>query len=199
MARRGVLLRRNWHTTRTSAVVLLLLATALLAFAGYHEARHQWVQARASALVRHASGEPGSVARCQRFTPALLDLSQNSGFVAYDDLSVAALERTECNDLADWLQSSKNAPSAAQVRAVHVVVHEAMHVAGDLNEATAECAAMQLDADAAVFLGATPEQARALAASYYRDTYPYLRDGYVTGSCGPEQELDRTPGDGRFP
>lgn len=197
--RRVVVLRRDWHTARGFATGVLVVSIAVLMTAGGFEVKHQWVQARATALVAHASGVKGADADCQRFTPELLDLSVTSGFVFYDSQNVAHLRRTVCNDLFSWLSGNKRAPTDAQVSAVHVVVHEAMHVRGEFNEAKAECFAMQLDADAAVFLGATRSQATALAQQYYRDIYPRMSAEYVSGECAADRALDLTPGDGQFP
>ena len=199
VAWRGAVLARDWGTSRTWAAAMLVVSVVALGAAAVPEGRHQWVQARATALVRHASGVPGSSATCERFTPDLLDLTSYSGFVSSDSQHVARLRRTVCNDLADWLISDKNNPTTNQIRAVHVVVHEAMHVGGQFDEAIAECHAMQLDTDAAMFLGATRAQAQALTQAYYRRTYPLMAPDYVSPSCAPNQAYDLTPGDGQFP
>lgn len=197
--RRVVVLRRDWHTSRGFATSMLVVCLALLVTASAFEVKHQWVQARATALVVHVSGSREARADCQRFTPELVDLSVTSGFVFSDSQNVAHLRRTVCNDLHAWLLSSKRSPTDGQVRAVHITVHEAMHVRGEFNEARAECFAMQQDADAARFLGASRAQAAALAARYYRDVYPRMPAEYVSGECAADHALDLTPGDGQFP
>ncbi|PVU81466.1 hypothetical protein DDP54_16450 (plasmid) [Cellulomonas sp. WB94] len=197
--RRVVVLRRDWHTARGFATGMLVVCVALLVTAGGFELKHQWVQARATALVVHVSGSREAQADCQRFTPELVDLSVTSGFVFSDSQNVAHLRRTVCNDLYAWLLSSKRAPTDGQVRALHITVHEAMHVRGEFNEARAECFAMQQDADAARFLGASRTQATALAERYYRDVYPRMSAEYVSGDCAADRALDLTPGDGQFP
>jgi hypothetical protein len=189
--RRVVVLRRDWHTTRGFATAMLVVCVAALVTASAFEVKHQWVQARATAVVVHVSGSAGAVADCQRFTPELVDLSATSGFVFSDSQNVAHLRRTVCNDLFAWLLSSKRAPTDGQVRA--------MHVRGEFDEARAECFAMQRDADAAQLLGATPAQAAALAQRYYRDVYPRMPEPYVSAECAADQAYDLTPGDGQFP
>lgn len=199
VVRRVVVLRRDWDTTRGFATVMLVVWVAAFVTASAFEVKHQWVQARATALVEHVSGSAGAVADCQRFTPELVDLSATSGFVFSDSQNVAHLRRTVCNDLYSWMLSSKRAPTDGQVRAVHVTVHEAMHVRGEFDEGKAECFAMQRDADAAQFLGATPAQAAALAQTYYRDVYPRMAEPYVSAECAADLAYDLTPGDGQFP
>lgn len=197
-AHRALLLHRAWGPDRSWAAGVLVLALVLLVTAAGFETRHQWVQARATGVVQAVSGVPGSSARCQRFTADLVDVSVYSGFVSYDS-DVAQLRRSVCNDLAGWVLTGSGPASPDQVRAVHVLVHEAMHVAGEFTESRAECTAMQHDAAAAELLGASPQDAAALASAYYADVYPLLRDDYRSGDCAPDAAGDLTPGDGRFP
>lgn len=197
-ARRALLLHRAWGPDRPWAAGVLVLALVLLVTATGFEARHQWVQARATGVVQAVSGVPGSSARCQRFTADLVDVSAYSGFVSYDSV-VAELRRSVCHDLAGWVLTGSGPASPDQVRAVHVLVHEAMHVAGEFSEGRAECTAMQHDAAAAELLGASAQDAAALASAYYADVYPLLRDDYRSGDCAPDAAGDLTPGDGRFP
>ena len=49
--RRSVILRRDWHTARGFATAMLVVSIAVLATASAFELKHQWVQARATALV----------------------------------------------------------------------------------------------------------------------------------------------------
>jgi len=165
VVRRAVRLRRPRGSVR-SAMVLLAIATVLFGWALAHEVRHQWTQARATALIRELTGYPDAHASCQRFTPDLLDLSQYAGHVSFEQPHAAHLRRGTCNTLASWLVSDKTDPTLEQVNALHVLVHEAIHVTGEFNEGTTECIAMQRDAEAAELLGAAPSDARALADAY---------------------------------
>lgn len=197
--------RTVWRFRRTPAGERLLPAggltilVVLTVTAGGFETRHQWVQADAARVVRVVSGNPNGTARCQRFSGDLLDLSSFQGFVSYDQRDVAQLRRDVCNDLAGWLLSGSGAPTSVQATAMHVVVHEAMHVAGDFNEASAECHAMQHDAQAAVLFGATPVQAAGLVTLYAEVTYPRMPDEYRSSDCVADGALDLSPGDGAFP
>ncbi len=175
--------------------VLVVLTAAALGF----ETRHQWVQAEAARVVSVVSGNPNGTARCQRFSGDLLDLSSHQGFVSHDHGDVAQLRRDVCNDLAGWLLTGSGAPTSAQAIAMHVVVHEAMHVAGDFDEASAECHAMQHDAQAAVLFGASPANASRLVTLYATATYPHMPDEYRSGGCVAGGALDLSPGDGVFP
>jgi hypothetical protein len=74
--------------------------------------------------------------------------------------------------LAAYVRSGGRRPSRAQVVAVHVPAHEAMHMAGLVQEHAAECAAVQRDARAARLLGASPDDARALGGGVLADRLP---------------------------
>jgi hypothetical protein len=73
---------------------------------------------------------------------------------------------------------------------VHVVTHEAMHMAGHLDESAAECAAVQRDARTARLLGAPGGEARTLAAAHWRTVYPAMPGGYRSSACRPAGALD---------
>jgi len=80
-----------------------------------------------------------------------------------------------------------------------VLTHEAMHVAGDRNEASTECRALQHDARTVVLLGGTAEQGSALAQRIATEVYPRMSDEYRSPECRPGGTLDLTPGDATWP
>lgn len=185
--------------SRRVSAVLLVLAVGAFGWALGFEVRHQRAQASATAVTRELTGDPDAVAVCQRLSPDLLDVTQNAGHVSWDEPQVSHLRRSTCHAFYSWLVSDKTDPSFDQVEAVHVVVHEAMHVAGQYDEGIAECWAMQRDAAAAELLGAAPDAAQALAEAYYREHFPTMASAYRHGGCTEGGALDLTPGDGRFP
>jgi len=100
------------------------------------------------------------------------------------------LSKVACQHLASWIRSDHRSPTEKEVMAVHVLTHEAMHMKGMLNEAEAECAAMQRDARTAVLLGADQVDAVALAERYWQTIYPRVESGYSSPACVPGGELD---------
>ena len=82
---------------------------------------------------------------------------------------------------------------AAKLLAVHVLGHESMHLAGIVDEARAECLAVQLDAFIAARLGATTEFARSLAREYWRYYYPSQDHRYRSADCRDGGPLDLFP------
>jgi hypothetical protein len=82
---------------------------------------------------------------------------------------------------------------AAKLLAVHVLGHESMHLAGVVDEAHAECLAVQLDAFVAARLGATTGFARSLAREYWRYYYPSQDRRYRSAECRDGGTLDLFP------
>jgi len=134
-------------------------------------------------LARVASAVVGAKVglHCQSFGEAFVDTGIELGYVRWGPDGVpersTLIKRDQCRDLAAYQRSGKHDPSRAQVVAVHVLTHEAMHMAGIVDEARAECAAVQRDA-------------RVLAGRYWRTLYPLMPDGYRTEDCGPGGSLD---------
>lgn len=161
------------------AVAALVLWSVLLVAAGFFEVRHHHAQAAATQATRMASGDPGARAVCARTGADWMDLSGTLGFVRYDDQRTSRLRASTCAALGSYLWGSQESPTLQEVVAVHVVSHEAQHVAGEFDEGVAECLAMRWDVRVAESFGASEEQAQALAARYLTEVYPYQREGYV--------------------
>jgi hypothetical protein len=127
--------------------------------------------------------------RCQSFGGAFVDAGPELGDMRWradgKPEPWTLIKRDQCRHLAAYARSDKRRPSRDQV-AVHVLTHEAMHLSGRLNEAAAECAAVQRDAHTARLLGAPDE----LAAAYWRNLYPLMPDGYRSADCRPGGPLD---------
>jgi uncharacterized membrane protein len=132
--------------------------------------------------------------RCQTLTGSALDMGRELGYVKWGPDGTperrTLIKHDQCNDLDAYLNSNKERPTAAQIVAVHVLTHEAMHMSGITTEAVAECHAVQRDAALAKVLGASASAAHALAVSYWAVVYPNMPDDYRTGACGPGGDLD---------
>jgi hypothetical protein len=173
-----------------SMVVLAALAVAAAAPGVARASQERRLGAAATAL----AGAPVAV-RCQSLGQAVLDGGPELGYVRWradgTPEAWALIKRDQCRHLAAYVRSDKHRPTRDQVVAVHVLTHEAMHLAGRLGEAGAECAAVQRDARTARLLGAGPADAAALAASYWRGVYPLMPERYRSEECrdgGPMDE-----------
>jgi hypothetical protein len=172
-----------------SVVLLAVLAAGAATPAVLHARQERRLAAVASAL----AGVRVTV-RCQRLGAAFVDAGPELGYVRWQADGTperrALIKRDACRDLAAYVRAGGRGPTRAQVVAVHVLAHEAMHMAGLVDEATAECAAVQRDARAARLLGASAADAAALAAAYWRTVYPSMPPGYRSAACRPGGTLD---------
>jgi len=172
-----------------SVVTLALLGGGLLV----PVVRHDRLESRLSEAATSLVGAPAQV-RCQSAGREFVDAGSELGFVRYgrDGVPerVTLIKQAPCRALASYLRSDKARPDRDQVVAVHILSHEARHMAGTTNESQAECEAMQRDAWAARLLGATNEQAHTLASAYWQGVYPAMRGEYRSPGCAPGAELD---------
>jgi hypothetical protein len=172
-----------------SVAVLVLVGAGLLV----PVVRHHRLEQRLAAVASDLVGAPVRV-HCQTAGQEFVDAGAELGWVRYGADGVpehaTLIKRAQCADLSAYLGSDKAAPSLDQVVAVHILSHEARHMAGETAEAAAECGAVQRDARTAELLGADPGQALRLARLYWRAVYPSLSEDYVSPDCRPGGALD---------
>jgi hypothetical protein len=101
----------------------------------------------------------------------------------------------------DCLRVAPHCPSSVEEAAIAVnaLSHEAWHLAGVREEAIAQCYALQTNAATAVRLGATPEDAEAVATFVLRDVQPALPSDYRSADCHDGGPLDLHPDRGNWP
>lgn len=177
----------------------LLLAIAVVA--GGFALRHQLLERRLSRVASELAGRKVAV-RCESYTATFVDPFVEPGYVPFEDgrpARVTTVKPDVCRQLASYLRSSKRDPTPEQVFAVHLLSHESMHLRGILDEAQAECAAVQRDARTARLLGAPADAAAALARTYWQADYPRMPSDYRSGGCGPGQPLDEHLPDAPWP
>lgn len=159
---------------------------------------HAQLERTLSTAASEIVGVPVTV-QCQTVGASMLDASGDLGHVRFGPDGVpereALVKRQQCHDIRDWQRDDRAAPSTAQLIAVHVLTHEAMHMSGITNEAMTECAAVQRDAAMARVLGATPAQAALLARRYWHEVYPQLSDDYRSAQCRAGGEMDERKSD----
>jgi hypothetical protein len=155
--------------------------------------RHDRLEARLSSVASTLVGHPVQV-RCQTAGQQFVDAGPELGYVRYGADGVpepeTLIKRAQCKALRAYLGSDRQSPDRGQVVAVHILSHEARHMAGTTVEAHAECEAMQRDAWTARLLGATAEQGHRLARAYWTDVYPSMNATYSSPACAPGGELD---------
>jgi hypothetical protein len=178
---------RSFPMLATGIPIAIAVAT------GVPVVQHSRLEHRLAAVASQLAGLPVTV-RCETLGQAWTDAHPESGYVWFGadgrPEHSATITWQTCSDLGSWTGSDHTSSSLEQVVAVHVLTHEAMHMAGLRNEAAAECAAVQRDVRTALLLGATPMQARTMAARYWTEIYPRLSEDYRTASCAPGGALD---------
>lgn len=197
----------RWYLLRVDAIgrrvgfpgIWVGLLTVLALLAAYPGVVRSRLEDRLSRAASTLAGRPVRV-RCQAMGGAFVDAGAELGYVKYradgSPVDWTLIKRDQCNDLAGYLGSDKRNPGHPRVLAVHIVAHEAMHLAAITDEAAAECAAMQRDAQAARLLGASRADAAALARRYHASIYPRMSSEYRSSECVPGGRLDEALGDG---
>jgi hypothetical protein len=185
---------------RHPVLIPLLLVPALVL--GWFEWQFRLDQHQFSAVATRIAGREVTI-ECQRLGGALLDVTSELGYVQFDadgrPSDVGRLEIQACQALRDYVHGDKAAPTLDQVIAVQVLTHESYHLSGIANEAETECAALQRLDEVSGWLGATPEQARALAVRYWEEVVPRMPEAYRSRDCVDGGRLDAAPGDPVWP
>jgi hypothetical protein len=181
------------------ALGLVLVPALLLSFWESEDHGADVAMSRAASAL---SGRPVHVT-CQRLTGTFVDAGAELGYVQWGPdgkpVDETVLKYDTCQHLYDWMGSDKQDPSLDEVIAVHVLAHESEHLAGVPDESVAECYSVQTTAETAELLGASTEQARALARRYWLDVYPRMPDGYRTDECKDGGPLDLQPDSAEWP
>jgi hypothetical protein len=169
----------------------LLLVVPLLAVGGYLGYQHlqsQRLEHRLGAVASVIARRPVGV-HCQSGTGALLDVSAELGTVQFDAEGHPADHTDLRHQVCGWLAKLPGGSVANAATAVEVLAHESYHLAGYMDEATAECYALQTMPYVAQRLGATQQQIRTWVA-YSFARYPSMPEEYVSPDCVPGGRLD---------
>jgi hypothetical protein len=175
----------------TKLVLGLALFGALL-FVGWRHEQTVSLEHRLGGVASEVARRPVKV-HCQGGTGALLDVGPELGTVQFDAAGHPA-DRTDLkHGVCNWLAHLPGGTVAEAATAVEVLAHESYHLAGYMDEATAECYALQTMPFVAERFGATPSQARTWTI-YSFARYPSLSEEYVSPDCVPGGRLDlRSP------
>jgi hypothetical protein len=193
--------------TAARVLVVVLALSAVAVYLGPYRER----QRDETALGRIASviAGRGVTVECAGAFATLTDVSSRDGSVEFGPDNTPAdeakLSGATCARLRSFLAGdvpgleclaveadcSEEAERAAV--AVNVLSHEAWHLRGVRNEAAAQCYALQTNADTALQLGASPDEAAAIASWVDRRVQPALPSEYRTSECRDGGPLDLQP------
>lgn len=190
---------------------IVLLALSLGA-AGLTTHVHRGDAARNTRYAEIASGIAGRPVevRCPGFWKKLIDTSPNQGTVRVERGRVADtadLSVEICEALDDIVHGEADETLAclpdpddgcrrkldALAFGIEALTHEAFHLRGILEEARAECYALQTATRTAVALGIDPTDAAALNVYYVENLYPRLPPEYHSPECRGGGSLDLHP------
>jgi hypothetical protein len=199
--------------TRARALMALGIAAAIALFvlAARADRESTWdslpaaTRARAEALfTREAgriAGRPVTV-RCDAGYDYTGSATDALG-VAFPSRGLAFLEPRVCRSLADLALETRGGRDEDTAQAVLVLAHEAVHLAGELNEGITECRALQEGVRLGVRLGLPEDRSQRLMSAMYRRNLgerSITRLSYrLPEACRDGGTLDLRPQDSRFP
>lgn len=162
----------------------VLVAVPALLFSANEARWHSFESHLAEAAQPVLGGRDAGFA-CERLMHNFWSSQGHVGHVWFDADGTPAhdafLSSSTCARVKSWRDHPGSA-SVEEIVAVHTVAHEAAHLAGQRNEAEAECTALTHDREVMQRLGATAAQAQADVVRYLAEVYPRLPDEY-RGGC----------------
>lgn len=182
------------HKRRFNVWLLLPLLTVTV-FLTYKETNLRLLERDLTEAATAVAGRQANVT-CERTLTGLLLGGHYQGWVSYepgDALGTGQdiyLRADVCDTLDTAIAERFTSHDVYTANAVNVLAHEAMHVAGERNEAAAECAAMQNIVHTATLLGAVARHPHQMAVTYWTDIYPKMPTEYQSGDCGPGGPMD---------
>jgi hypothetical protein len=202
------------RVTRTRLVIAAVLLCAL-AFVGWRKYETHELENRLAGIAGEIARRPVHV-HCQGAVGAALDVTGEAGSVWFDadgsPADTTDLKRDICRRLDRYPHVHDGAAFACvagatecpldtlkTLHALHTLAHEAWHLAGERNEAMAECHALQTTALVAERLGATPAEGEASAVVVATQIYPRMPSEYVTTDCRDGGPLDLHPASSVWP
>ena len=173
----------------------------------HHDHRQSWSYIKAphddpTALERRLGELSSLVAgrsvqvRCEDFSDG--SLQEPGGVVQFSGSTPADFSRVRpdvCTAILKFMRAPTTLRFDSAV-ALSVLAHEAFHLQGIKTEAVAECYAIQSVPRLAHALGASPQQAAAMAIAVWKLQYPTMPAQYRSPECRPGGSLDRRPGGG---
>lgn len=151
--------RRGYDRAYKVNLFMVVVISLILVPTGYMEYTWHKTEVKGSEIVREVSGKPEGKLKCQRLFNTMWDTNiMNAGYVNYDEPNTAHVKFKQCLQLREYFADPK-IPTFEQTVAFNVLLHEAGHVGGNLNESDTECKALAIHQQQATALGTYPDQA----------------------------------------
>lgn len=173
----------------------LLISLSLWMACGYPVVTQLTREYRLSLATRALTGIPNARINCNNHPSGLFRLNSSTGYV-YRDKPVAYMEPEHCDNLAEYQRDPSQYNANKHLWSLHVLTHEAMHIAGEFNEKKTDCMAFQRNHLMAQHLGASPTLAAQHARYLHRTRKGFSgHPHYYSNQCEPGLKLDeRLPG-----
>jgi hypothetical protein len=195
---------------RSLAFVLLALLTVLTVLLHRSDvAAAKPGDLRLSGIASELARRPVKI-RCEGLSGALTGAkgeSGRTGFLGDKPVSVSYLQEGICQTLHAYVRALKAGPSCLLpcekpleiAWSLNTLAHESYHLAGVRNEAQTECYALQAIDFVARRLGASREQAQALAWFSFDQLPRRMPPEYSSPECHDGGRLDLRPGSAIWP
>ena len=171
--------------------VMLCIAAAF----AYTPVRYAYFESYLTKEAKILSESQNAKVHCNTILDTFFDPSVFSAGHANIETGQIVFQHPWCGRLMDYLHDPEGA-SLEEIYSLHILVHEAMHIRGERNEASADCQAIQRDYRAAKLLGIPDPVAERNSKVYYLDGYQKratqggYSPQYYSGQCAPGKELD---------
>jgi hypothetical protein len=172
-----------WRTDRPDPIYppyLILLAALAAACAWPVVSMWRFERFLEEKAMLLTDGKPVSV-HCNTVVDTMFDRHQLAAGHANPATGDIVFQTPWCDVLRDYLDDPASAEDR-QIVSLNLFTHEAMHIRGELNEATTECQSVQYNHRAARLLGVPDALAKAHAQRYY--TVLYASRGQIGGYAG---------------
>jgi hypothetical protein len=195
---------------RSLALVLLALLTVLTVLLHRSDvAAARPGDLRLSAIASELARRPVTI-RCEGLSGALTGARGESGrtaFIGGKPVSVSYLQEGICQTLHAYTRALKAGPScllpcAAPLElawSLNTLAHESYHLGGVRNEAQTQCYALQAIDYVARRLGASPDQAQALASFSSEQLPRRMPPEYSSPECHDRGRYDLRPNSAVWP
>ena len=175
--------------------ISVVLTVILLGIFGWQEIQWQKVEWEGTAVVKEISGNKEGYLKCQRFSEAFFDVNTTrGGMVMSDAPNEAIVNYEQCQSIMGWMESGKKSMTSKELQSLHVLTHEAVHVAGERNEAVTECTAINRDNMTVSILGAPDALALETPQRYYDEFFNRMPSEYRLDGCSVSPEYDSLRG-----
>jgi hypothetical protein len=178
--------KKDWQAQAFFLVIILIC----LGIVGFFEGRLQYTNFMATKVTRQVVGRNDVSAKCLRTLGDSFDLTQYgsaAGWVQWGN-KFSKLDNKTCTNFRQWLLSDRKSATDDQAYALHIIIHEAIHLSGEFNESETVYKTTEIFVDIATSLGMDREVAEYWNNYYKTKINPRLPERYRVDWEAKERE-----------